>query len=248
MWETRNSNIDSSEKTENNRNVIESEEVNHAVRKEADLKRFSDNLRIKTSNPELSGNQKYPEKIQGIVLGWDKILNLKNKNWRDDEEKVQTQRETRYLEWLDRVETLMSNEEKDLVYSTEDLVYIDRLVSNKDKDRIEALMSDEEFLALKLNTVESCSKSQHRNCDTTRSDRVLPSVSQDKDQDLEKHEDQEKQQDQEKHQEQERYVTTNMLSINTEKQIPRVETRWKIQKKQIPRVETRSDKGIETKR
>jgi len=82
------------------------------------------------------------------VLGWDKILNLKNKNWREDEEKVQTQRETRYLEWLDRVETLMSNEEKDLVYSTEDLVYIDRLVSNEDKDRIEALMSDEEFLAL----------------------------------------------------------------------------------------------------
>ena len=56
------------------------------------------------------------------------------------------------------------------------------------------------------------------------------SVSQDKDQDQEKNEDQEKQQDQEKHQEQERYVTTNMLSINTEKQIPRVETRWKIQK------------------
>ena len=44
------------------------------------------------------------------MLGWDKILNLKNKNWREDEEKVQTQRETRYLEWLDRVETLMSNE------------------------------------------------------------------------------------------------------------------------------------------
>jgi len=80
MWETRNSNIDSSEKTENSRSVIESNEVNHAVRKEADLKRFSDNLRIKTSNPEFPGNQEYPEKIQGIVLGWDRILNQKNKN------------------------------------------------------------------------------------------------------------------------------------------------------------------------
>ena len=47
----------------------------------------------------------------------------------------------------------MSVEEKDLVYSTEDLVYIVivicyRLVSNEDKAMIEALMSDEEFLAL----------------------------------------------------------------------------------------------------
>jgi len=39
MWEKRNSNIDSSENTENSRSVIESDEVNHAVRKEAYLKR-----------------------------------------------------------------------------------------------------------------------------------------------------------------------------------------------------------------
>jgi len=42
----------------------------------------------------------------------------------------------------------MSDEEKDLMYNTEDLVYMVRLVSNEDKAKIEALMSDEEFLAL----------------------------------------------------------------------------------------------------
>ena len=49
-------------------------------------------------------------------MGCEKILNLKNKNWRDDEEKVETQRGTRYLNWLNIVETLMSDEEEDLMY------------------------------------------------------------------------------------------------------------------------------------
>ena len=57
-------------------------------------------------------------------MGCEKILNLKNKNWRDDEEKVETQRGTRYLNWLNIVETLMSDEEEDLMYSTENLIYI----------------------------------------------------------------------------------------------------------------------------
>ena len=52
--------------------------------------------------------------------------------------KVKKQRELSYLDCLDRVETLMSNKEKALLYSTEDLVYIEKLVSNEDKAWIEA--------------------------------------------------------------------------------------------------------------
>ena len=51
-------------------------------------------------------------------------MSLKSKNWRDDDEKVETQRGTRYLNWLNIVETLMSDEEEDLMYSTENLIYI----------------------------------------------------------------------------------------------------------------------------
>ena len=48
---------------------------------------------------------------------------------------------------------------------------------------------------------------------------AIHSISQEKDQDQENH------QDQEKHQEQKCYTTINMLSINTEIQIPRLESR-----------------------
>jgi len=51
----------------------------------------------------------FQKKIQGIVMGWEKTLSLQYKNWDDDEEKFQTQRENKnFLEWLDREETLMS--------------------------------------------------------------------------------------------------------------------------------------------
>ena len=53
---------------------------------------------------------------------WEKILSLKNKNWRNNEEKVEKQREPSYLDWLDRVETLISDQEKALLNSTEDLL------------------------------------------------------------------------------------------------------------------------------
>ena len=43
---------------------------------------------------------------------WEKIMNLKIKNWKDDEDKVKNQKELNYLDWLNRVETLMSDEEK----------------------------------------------------------------------------------------------------------------------------------------
>ena len=42
----------------------------------------------------------------------------------------------------------MSDKEKDLVYDTEDLVWIDRLLSDEYKAKIEALLSNEEFLTL----------------------------------------------------------------------------------------------------
>ena len=62
--------------TENNFNdlclkPLRLEEVNHAERKDANLRNISDSLKIKT---EIPGSQKYPGKIQGIVMGWEKIL------------------------------------------------------------------------------------------------------------------------------------------------------------------------------
>ena len=39
---------------------------------------------------------------------WEKTLSLLYQNWDDDEEKFQTQRENNFLEWLDRMETWMS--------------------------------------------------------------------------------------------------------------------------------------------
>ena len=50
------------------------------------------------------------------------------------------------LDWLDSIETMLSDEEKALVEKTDDWVYIDSLVSNKDKARIVILMKNEEFL------------------------------------------------------------------------------------------------------
>ena len=61
---------------------------------------------------------------------------------------VQEKKDCFYLNWLDRVETMLGDEEKALVEKTEDQVYIDRLVSNEDKTRIEALIKYEEFLTL----------------------------------------------------------------------------------------------------
>ena len=55
--------------------------------------------------------------------------------------------------------------------------------------------------------------------------------------------DQEKPQVHEKNQdkEQERFMTTNLLSINTEKQIQRVEISSEDTEKKIPRLETKSE-------
>ena len=43
-----------------------------------------------------------------------------------------------YLDWLDQLQTMMSNEEKVLVERTEDRVYIDRFLSDEDEVKIEA--------------------------------------------------------------------------------------------------------------
>ena len=43
---------------------------------------------------------------------------------------------------------MLSDEEKALVERREDQVYIDRLLSNEDKERIEASLSIDKFLAL----------------------------------------------------------------------------------------------------
>ena len=63
--------------------------LNHQKKKETDLRKSSDSLKIKTLNPEFPGNQKHPGKIQDVVMGWKEILNLKNKmdNEEEDEEK-----------------------------------------------------------------------------------------------------------------------------------------------------------------
>ncbi len=45
MWETGNGKIDSSGKRENRKSVIESDEVNHAERKDADVRNISNSLK-----------------------------------------------------------------------------------------------------------------------------------------------------------------------------------------------------------
>ena len=47
MWETGNSNIDSYETLENSKSVIELVEVNHAERKDAELRNISDSLKFR---------------------------------------------------------------------------------------------------------------------------------------------------------------------------------------------------------
>ena len=135
--------------------------VNHEQRKETDLGKSSNSLKIKTLNPEFSGNQKHPGKIQDVVMGWKEILNLKNKNEMDNEEgdeekdwvyleeeeraRIEGQKDWCYLDWLKLVVSMLNNKEKSLVERAKYWVYIDRLLSNEDKARIEASLSIAEF-------------------------------------------------------------------------------------------------------
>ena len=48
-----------------------------------------------------------------------------------------------YLDFLDIVETMLSDEEKALVERTEGWIYKDRLLSNEDKAMIEAMLKEE---------------------------------------------------------------------------------------------------------
>ena len=65
MWETGNGKIDSSGKRENRKSVIESDEVNHAERKDADVRNISNILKKnKISNAEFPGIQKCPKKYK----------------------------------------------------------------------------------------------------------------------------------------------------------------------------------------
>ena len=65
----------------------------------------------------------------------------------DEEERarIEGKQDQVYLDWLDRVETMLSDEEKALVERTDNRVYIDMLLSNEDKARIEVSLSNEEF-------------------------------------------------------------------------------------------------------
>ena len=104
------------------------------------------------------GNRKHSRKLgKKVMSGWKKII-LNHVNEMDDKEKVMTdyrekieyiwnkmkkiklwlkrKKDQVYLNWLDRVETMLSDEEKVLVERTEDVVYIDMLLSNEDKARI----------------------------------------------------------------------------------------------------------------
>ena len=101
-------------------------------------------------------------------MSWEKILNLKIKNWKDGWRQSREPKRTKLSRLAEYSGNLNEWWRDDLVYSSEDLVYIVRLTSN------EAWTSDEEFLALmKVKQIESCSKSQHGNCGTTRSVIVL---------------------------------------------------------------------------
>ena len=66
----------------------------------------------------------------------------------EERARIEGKQDQLYLDWLDRVETMLSDEEKALVERTVDRVYVDMLLSNEDKARIEVSLSNEEFLAL----------------------------------------------------------------------------------------------------
>ena len=66
----------------------------------------------------------------------------------EERARIEGKQDQVYLDWLDRVETMLSDEEKALVERTVDRVYVDMLLSNEDKARIEVSLSNEEFLAL----------------------------------------------------------------------------------------------------
>ena len=66
----------------------------------------------------------------------------------EERARIEGKQDQVYLDWLDRVETMLSDEEKALVERTVDRVYVDMLLSNEDKARIEVSLSNEEFLVL----------------------------------------------------------------------------------------------------
>ena len=61
---------------------------------------------------------------------------------------------------MDRVETMLSDEEKALVEKTDGRVYIESLMNDEDKDKVEALLSIDEFLTL-LEVKQNLSKGLH---------------------------------------------------------------------------------------
>ena len=72
--------------------------------KDSEAKKIPNNFKLKIPKPKVTGNQKYPRKVRGVVMGWEKILSLKRDNCVKDEYKmdlIQTEN------WLDRVDNLM---------------------------------------------------------------------------------------------------------------------------------------------
>ena len=65
------------------------------------------NFKLNIPKPKVTGNQNYPRKVKGVVMGWEKILSLKRDNWVKGDYKMDL---IRTENWLDRVENLMSKE------------------------------------------------------------------------------------------------------------------------------------------
>ena len=69
----------------------------------------------------------------------------------DEEERARIEGPSIYLDWFHRVQPMLSNKNKALVERAEDRVYIDKLLNNEDKAKIETSLSNEEY----KNTVRS---------------------------------------------------------------------------------------------
>ena len=104
-----------------------------------DVRNISDNLNDKTSRkPETSQQtRRKSDKLERDSLSYRTETDDGEKVMRDDREKYQVypeeeeEKDKAYLDWLDRVEHMLSEDEKALVYRANDQVYIESLLSNK---------------------------------------------------------------------------------------------------------------------
>ena len=115
--------------------------INYVKNSYMNVKNISESFNVKTSQPKLTGKRKHLNKQEVKVISWKEIV-LSYMNETDDREKatrenseryqvypegeeaekavVEEKKDKAYLDWLDIVEHMLSEEEKALVYSAND--------------------------------------------------------------------------------------------------------------------------------